>query len=109
MGMPPCGGIVVFVIMVRMPVVMIAMRIMARFGGMGVIAVIAMFVCMIVVMPMIMPVVVIMSVITMRRTGRRHRGPERCDRTAELTQGGKESAALQEEQRHAEHLDKKIA
>ena len=55
MGVPPCGGIVVVVIMVRMPVVMIAMRIMARFGGMGVIAVIAMFVCMIVVMPMIMP------------------------------------------------------
>src|SRR6202035_2992354 len=85
------------------------MRIMAGFGGMGVIAVIAMFVRMIVVMPMIMPAVVIMSVRTMRRAGRRHRGSDRSDRAAALTQGSQETAALQEEQRHAEHLDKKIA
>jgi uncharacterized membrane protein len=98
MGMTPGGGVAMIVIMVRVLVVMIATRIVARLRGMSVtvIVMIAMFVSMILVVTMMMPVVVIMSVILIitRRTGRRHRGPDRSDRAAELAQGNKEPAAL---------------
>jgi hypothetical protein len=111
-GVPPCGGIIVIVNMVvRILVVMIAVRSVGWLGGVGVTVMVVIAMCMLVLVLVLVTVTVIMRVIMMimRRFGWRHRGPERGGRTAELAQRRDEGAPLHPQQTQAHDDDERIA